>query len=243
MRRTTQNMLLVLLGGALLKITLSGTYLRYVKPAQFWPLVIAGVITLGLATVSIARELNGRHADEAGHGKHDEHDEHQHGARGAWLLVLPVFAVFLIGPPALGADTVERVGSVPVQPSGDGSALFPPLEAGKVLRLPVSGFVERAAWDKARSLDHRTVRLTGFVVHERGTVSVARIVIYCCAADAYPAKVHLVGADLSRYADNTWIEAVVELEPGSATEKSAYIPTATVRSIRPVSQPKDPYEH
>ena len=42
MRRETQNVLLVLLGGALLKIALTGTYLRYVKPSLFPWLVLAG---------------------------------------------------------------------------------------------------------------------------------------------------------------------------------------------------------
>lgn len=41
MRRETQNILLVLLGGALLKIGITGDYLQYVKPAQL-PWVLAG---------------------------------------------------------------------------------------------------------------------------------------------------------------------------------------------------------
>jgi len=33
-KRETQNILLILLGGALVKIAVNGDYLRYVKPAQ-----------------------------------------------------------------------------------------------------------------------------------------------------------------------------------------------------------------
>ncbi|NUT92183.1 MAG: DUF1980 domain-containing protein, partial [Saccharothrix sp.] len=63
MRRETQNILLVLLGGALLKLALSGTYLRYVKESlQPW-LVVTGGIMILLAVVSIARDLKaGREA-------------------------------------------------------------------------------------------------------------------------------------------------------------------------------------
>lgn len=238
MKRETQNILLVLLGGALLKIALSGSYLRYVKPAHYWPLILAGGVILLLATISIARALRGRRdTDDA-----DEPVGHHHPARSAWLLVLPVFAVFLVAPPALGSDTVERVADVPVRADG-GTGLFPALPAAKELPLPLSAFVERAAWDKAGSLNDRTIRLTGFVVHEGQEVWMARIVTYCCAADAQPVKVHLVGGDLAGFADNSWLEATVRLVPGSATEATRYFPSATVHSAHPVPEPADPYEH
>jgi uncharacterized membrane protein YcgQ (UPF0703/DUF1980 family) len=81
-------------------------------------------------------------------------------------------------------------------------------------------------------------------VHEGGAVYLARIAIGCCAADAYPVKVRLDGgADLSRHPDDSWVEAVVELVPGSATRATDYIPAATVTSVRPVAEPEDPYEH
>jgi uncharacterized membrane protein YcgQ (UPF0703/DUF1980 family) len=74
-------------------------------------------------------------------------------------------------------------------------------------------------------------------------VYVARIAITCCAADAYPVKVKLLGGGLSRLADDSWIEAVVDLKPGSSTKATAYVPSATVRSVTTVTEPTDPYEH
>ncbi|HEY0499884.1 MAG TPA: TIGR03943 family protein, partial [Kutzneria sp.] len=57
MRRETQNILLVLLGGALLKIALNGTYLNYVKPAlQPW-LIVSGAIMVLLAGVAITTDI------------------------------------------------------------------------------------------------------------------------------------------------------------------------------------------
>ena len=56
MRRETQNILLVLLGGALLKISFTGTYLRYVKPSHQWLLIAGGAVMILLAAVSIVRE-------------------------------------------------------------------------------------------------------------------------------------------------------------------------------------------
>ena len=241
MRRETQNILLVLLGGALLKISFTGTYLRYVKPNHQWLLIAGGSIMILLAAVSIVREIRGKRDLDA------EHDHgHSHSARSAWLLVLPVLAVFLIGPPPLGSDSVERAaGNRPEVPSteGEGSALFPELPPGDPIALPLSDFSSRAAWDRGHSLDNRTARLTGFVVQEGDDTYVARLAISCCAADAFPVKVKLLGRELSHLADDSWIVVDAELRPGSATRANEYVPSATVHAVRGIPEPEDPYEH
>jgi len=242
MRRETQNILLVLLGGALLKISFTGAYLRYVKASHQWLLITAGVVMILLAAVSIVRELRGeRDLDEHGHA---------HSARSAWLLLLPVLAVFLVAPPALGADSVERAaGNRPAPPpevastEGDGSALFPALPAGDPIALPLSDFSARAAWDRAHSLDARTAALTGFVVQDGDDTYVARLAISCCAADAFPVKIKLTGRELSNLPDDGWVEVVAKLRPGTATRANEYVPAVTVHSVRSVPEPADPYEH
>lgn len=238
MRRETQNILLVLLGGALLKISFTGTYLRYVKPGHRWLLIAGGVVMIVLAAVSIVREIRGAREFED-HG-------HTHSARSAWLLLLPVLAVFLVGPPALGSDSVERAAgnvSGPLSTEGEGSALFPTLPAGDPIVLPLSEFSSRAAWDRGHSLDRRSTRLTGFVVQEGDATFVARLAISCCAADAFPVKIELLGRELSDLADDSWIEVVATLRPGSATRANEYVPSATVHAVRSIPEPEDPYEH
>jgi uncharacterized repeat protein (TIGR03943 family) len=240
MRRETQNILLVLLGGALLKISFTGTYLRYVKPSHKWLLIAGGAIMVGLAVVSIARDLiNAKQAEAAGH------EGHRHSSTTAWLLLFPVLAVFLVAPPALGASSVQGVGSTNRASSSqeDGSALFPPLQAGEVLALPLSDFASRAAWDRGNSLNDRAVKLTGFIVHDGKAVYVARLVIACCAADAFPVKVKLESPDATGLPDDTWVEATVTVKPGTATRANDFVPSATVTDVRQISQPEDPYEH
>lgn len=240
MRRETQNILLVLLGGALLKISFNGTYLRYVKAAHQWLLILAGVVMIALAAVSIVRELRGARI---------EHGDHDHPARSAWLLMLPVLAVFLVAPPALGADTVNRdanrapAESPPTDVAADGTELFPALPAGDPVDVTLTDFSLRAAWDSGDSLTDRRVRLTGFVVHDGDNAYVARIAIACCAADAYPVKVRLRGEDLSGYPDDSWVHLVATVVPDSATRANEYVPTATVHSVTPTAEPEDPYEH
>jgi uncharacterized repeat protein (TIGR03943 family) len=240
MRRETQNILLVLLGGALLKISFTGTYLRYVKPSHQWLLITAGAIMVGLAAVSIARDLiNARQAEVAGH------EGHRHSSTSAWLLLLPVLAVFLVAPPALGASSVQGAGSTNRASAAqeDGTALFPPLQAGDVVAVPLSDFASRAAWDRGNSLNDRAVKLTGFVVHDGAASYVARLVIACCAADAFPVKVKLDSPQVTALPDDTWVEAVVTVEPGTATRENEFVPSATVGDVRQIPQPEDPYEH
>ncbi|MEU0465235.1 DUF1980 domain-containing protein [Amycolatopsis sp. NPDC006131] len=114
MRRETQNILLLLLGGALLKIGLDGSYLRYVRSAHQPWLLGAGAVILVLAAVAIGRDIANARAEAA-----VTHDGHTHGpTRSTWMLVLPVLAIFLIAPPALGSDAVDRSGrTTPARPA------------------------------------------------------------------------------------------------------------------------------
>lgn len=235
MRRETQNILLVLLGGALLKISFTGTYLRYVKPSHQWLLIAAGAIMVLLALVSIGRDLVNARQAESGH---------HHSSRSAWLLLLPVLAVFLIGPPALGSDTVQRAASTNRSAPEDGSALFPPLDAGDVVALPLSDFAARAAWDRGHSLNDRAIKLTGFVVHDGASVYVARVAIGCCAADGFPVKVKYDDSPaITALPNDTWVEVITTVKPGTATKDNDYVPSATAMDVREIPQPEDPYEH
>lgn len=246
MRRETQNVLLVLLGGAVIKIALNGQYLRYVKPAlQPW-LIVAGVATVLLAVVGIARDIQAAsaraHGARRGPDQHDGHG-HDHGTRSPWLLLLPVLAIFLIAPPALGADKVARSGDRSAIGPEQSDATFRRLPEGDAPLLSIGEAVTRAVWDHSGTLDGRQIRLVGFVVRRPdGSADLARLVISCCAADAAPVKVRLAGDGLTGYESDTWLEARGEVLPKSATEENGYVPTFTVTSVHEVPVPADPYE-
>jgi uncharacterized repeat protein (TIGR03943 family) len=234
MRRETQNVLLVLLGGAVLKIAVNGQYLRYVKPSlQPW-LIAAGTATVLLAVIGIVRDIQW---DGSRHG-------HDHGSRSPWLLLLPALAIFLIAPPALGADKVARSDgrSLVTQPAPSG-AKFNPLPSKDVPLLRMGDAVTRAVWDDSGTLDGRQIRLVGFVVRmSNGSIDLARLVITCCAADAIPVKVRMQGDGLDAYEPDTWLEVRGEMVPRSATEANDYVPLFTVASLHEVPAPEDPYE-
>jgi uncharacterized repeat protein (TIGR03943 family) len=235
-RREAANVLLVLVGGALVKITVDGTYLRYVRPATRPWLLAAGITIIALAAVAILRDVLA--------AQPSTDDAHHHGGWWAWLLLLPVLAIFLIAPPALGADAVLRdTGRAPPSVVQRGAAAFPPLPAVGVPALSMSEFITRSVWDSSHSLAGRTVALTGFVVHDHGASYVARLVITCCAADATPMRVALAGAQADGLPNDTWIRVAGRLRPGSASVANGYTPTLVVFALAIAPTPADPYEY
>ncbi|MFR9729410.1 TIGR03943 family putative permease subunit [Saccharopolyspora sp. MS10] len=260
MRGETQNLLLVLLGGALLKLALTGTYLRYVKPGLFPWLVGAGAVVVALGAVAIVRDVLEARAraraavdpfappvpERSGPGQ--EGTEHEHRSRSPWLLLLPVFAVFLVAPPALGADSIGR-GQHAAAPERPGAEFFDALPPGPAPRLTVSEFITRVVWDGSGALERRAVRLQGFVVHpddDPGRSQLARLRISCCAADAAPVLIDLAGAPaeaLTEVEPDTWIEVTGTLRPGTATEANGHVPTFDLTEVHEIPAPEDPYEY
>jgi uncharacterized repeat protein (TIGR03943 family) len=156
------------------------------------------------------------------------------------LLVLPVFALLLVAPPALGSYAANRSGTA-LQEVSD----FPPLPEGDPVKVSVLDYATRAVFDEGRSLDRRRVQLTGFVmIATDGSPYLARMMVSCCAGDARPIKVGLTGDVPGDLKDNAWLEIV-----GRYTEKSvkdgvngAVIPYIDVLEARPVEAPKNQYE-
>lgn len=232
MRRDTQHVLLVLLGGALLRIAADDTHLRYVRPSHRWLLLAAGAVMVVLAVVALVRDRT---------GAAPAHHEHGGGERHVpWLLLAPVLVIALVTPPALGADAVARAGArnAAVQESD----VFGPLPPGDPVELTVAEFVERAVWDTTGSLSRREVALTGFVVRRGATVELARLTIACCAADARPNRVRLTG-DVGDPAPDRWLRVQGVLQEGSASAAGGHVPTVLVTALTPVPAPPDPYEY
>jgi uncharacterized repeat protein (TIGR03943 family) len=230
-------MILVLLGGAVLRITtLSTTYLNYVKPGFRPFLIAAGAVVFVLGVVGLIQEWRG--STETDH-------HHEHAPRVAWLLTLPVFAIYLIAPPALGAFSA-RSEEAPAEPPVAALDVFQALPAGKVNDMTIGEFIGRAWGESAKSsLEGRQVKLTGFVVpsvKKKDRWYVARIQIACCAADGIALKVAVLDAAMPP--ENSWVEVTGTWR----APKSGKLPAGTVApelnavSVTEIPQPVEPYE-
>ncbi len=260
---------MLLLGGAILKASLTDMYLRYVK-AGLQPfligagalLVVAAVMTLwydfrhGAAPDTECAEGAREHG--AGAQEHDgghrlatggsAHDAHGHGHDGhreprvGWLLIAPVLGLLLVAPPALGSYAAEQAGSaLSAQQVSD----FPALPEGDPARISVLDYATRAIFDEGRSIGDRRVRVTGFLSADpNGGQLLTRMILSCCAADARPIKVGMNGAVPQGLAADSWVEITGRYSGHRGTDpvNGDEIPFIEVLEWRPVTAPAEQYE-
>ncbi|MEU9788313.1 TIGR03943 family protein [Streptomyces phaeochromogenes] len=187
--------------------------------------------------VDAAAEAPARTADPDDH----EHAHAHHEPRISWLLVLPLLALILVAPPALGSYSAMRTGTaLQKQPWG-----FADLPAGETIRLNLVDYAGRAAYDHGRSLDHRHIKIAGLLALDRdGTPYLVRMALSCCAADAQPVKIGLTGRIPPVLRPDSWLEVT-----GTYTAKQTkdpvndgIIPFLDVTEVKPVKAPRDPYD-
>ena len=243
MNRLAQAVVMFLVGGAVLRASLTDLYLRYVRAGLRPLLVVAGIVLIvaGIATVWYELRPPRATGENQPEREHDGRRGHAHREpRISWLLVLPLFALILVAPPALGSYTANRTGTA-LQPTH----AFPALPAGDPVRLSVVDYAGRAVYDHGRSLGDRRIEITGFVtVGPHGVPYLTRMVLNCCAADAQPVKVGLSGQVPPVLQPDAWFEVV-----GTYTSKQIKddvngrpIPFINVSQATPVPAPHDRYE-
>jgi uncharacterized repeat protein (TIGR03943 family) len=242
MRRDAQAALLVLVGGTLLKIGITGTYQRYVKPGNL-PLVLAGGAVLVVVAAATIWQLLRPRRQLGAHAAHDDDAVHTHSEpRVGWLLLVPALAILVLAPPALGSFQASRSGTALTAPADSD---FPPLPDGVPVRISVLDYASRAVFDHGKSLTGRRITLSGFIIAGAGgTPYLARMVITCCAADARPVKVGLAGNVPANLKPDAWIEV-----DGGYTRRTDQdpvngqtIPYIEVTAVRSIPTPSSQYE-
>lgn len=148
-------------------------------------LLAAGVLLIGLGAVTVARApRRAAAALRSATAPAALGADHHHGDRVGWLLLVPVVALLLAPPPALGSFGVDR--SAPAVFVGGGGRTYVPLPQGGPHPLTIREFDERAVDAGGASFAGAAVELTGFVARPQDGAGfrLARFQISCCAADA-----------------------------------------------------------
>ena len=220
MNTRTQAFLLLLFGGALIRLAVSDLLLRYVRAvARPWVL-LAGVAMVVLAVSQLI------------HARRQQHP----ATRTGWLLLAPVVAIVVIAPPALGSFSASRA---PVGVNDQLHKDFPPLTGPSPHTLKMIDFTTRVLWDAGRTVTGQDVQLTGFVLKQRTDGFVlARLVITCCAADARPVEVYIRTAQ--HPPADEWVTVTgtyAGVDPVDTT-----FPLLASTAIVGVAQPKNPYD-
>jgi uncharacterized repeat protein (TIGR03943 family) len=238
--RRAQAVVMLLLGGAVIKASVTDLYLRYVRHGLRPLLIIGGLLLIAGSVMTLWYELRtmARRATEA--------DGYGHGHREpwvAWLLILPVLALLLVAPPALGSYTAGRAGSVLT--AQNSASDYAPLPPGDPAPLGLLDYAARSVFDNGRSLTGRNLELSGFVIAgPDGKPMLARIVVSCCAADGRPIKVGLSGNVPTGVTANAWIQVVGTYTPATGTDpiNGAVVPYLHVANWQQIAVPERPYE-
>jgi uncharacterized repeat protein (TIGR03943 family) len=221
----------LLVGAVLLRLTLTGTYQRYVRPELGPWLLVAGIAVIAIGIATLVWALRHRHAQE----DPNAHD-HEHGVGPGWLLLAPIAALLLVAPPTLGSYGVDRAATVSIR-AGEG--VFERLPRGGEPRpMTLLEFSQRAFERDGASFNGAPVQLTGFAAGaEDPGFRLARYQIACCAADAAPVVVRVVGTAGDPPTDDRWVTVT-----GTFRRGGDELPELAATSIVEIPEPNDPYE-
>jgi uncharacterized repeat protein (TIGR03943 family) len=236
----------LLAGAVLLRLTLTGTYQRYVKVGMGPWLTIAGVALVALGLATLARSFRRPAASHDEHSPDDEHrpdgaHDHDHSDNVGWLLLAPIAALLLVAPPTLGSYGVDRGAAVDVTA---GAPAFDDLEAGGApVRMTLLEYSQRAFDHDGETFAGASVQLTGFVVDGGGGEGfrLARYQIACCAVDAAPVVVRVVGTTGDIPRRDQWVTVTGSYE---ATQDAGddEVPALSATTVLAIEPPEDPYE-
>jgi uncharacterized repeat protein (TIGR03943 family) len=222
----------ILVGVVLLRLTVTGTYERYVGSRMGIWLMVAGVTVIALGVITFAAPERAGAGDPHGH-----HHDHDHGPRVGWLLLAPIAALLLVAPPTLGSYGVDRSASVDVR-AGRHSVFSRLPKGAPPVPMTLLEFGERAFDHRAASFRGVPVELTGFVAgSEAGGFRLARYQIACCAADAQPVVVRVVGTLGDPPTRDQWVRVTGTVRPNDGE-----LPELSATSVVAITAPTDPYE-
>ncbi|MEX3100509.1 MULTISPECIES: TIGR03943 family protein [unclassified Streptomyces] len=230
MNRQAQSAVLFLLGAALLHAGSTDLYLRYVK-AGLQPLLLAAGVVLVVAAAATWWYEREQAVGEESHA----HPE----PRVSWLLVLPLLALILVAPPALGSYSATRTGTALQEP-----VVYGKIPATGPLKLALVDYAGRAIYDN-KTIKGRDIQIAGFLaLGKDGTPYLVRMALSCCAADAQPVKVALTGDIPPVLQPDTWLTITGTYSPKRMADpvNGGPIPFIQVTRAAPVAEPKDPYD-
>jgi uncharacterized repeat protein (TIGR03943 family) len=233
-KRNVAGLVVVFVGAAVVQLATSNTYLRYVKPGMRWMLLAAGLILIALAVADVLADTRKKPDADDGHGHHGL-------PRAAWLLLIPIFALLVVDPPALGADAAQRqspVAAKPVAPKSY-SWLANNSHGDAPVALAVRDYAVWAVWEKD-SMKGRAFQLTGFVTPAKnGTWYMTRIGLTCCVADGTAFMVEARGQ--AAPPKNQWVTVTGQwAEPTKRADGD--VAALTIETVKPVTAPTNPYE-
>lgn len=216
--------LLAMFGAVLVRLAASDRLLFYVKPSSRPHVVAAGAVLLVVGSIHwlCAAPNHGRSMPRSG-----------------WLVLLPVLAIAMVAPPPQGVLVGSPRGGPPGRPGGVVEMLHGP----EPVAMQLSELVVRAAWAPATLRGH-VLRVLGFVASRHAdALTLARLSITCCAADAQRDDIEVRLGDGVRAPPvpaGSWLEITGRF--AGVSRRNEFIPVLVATGISAAAAPANPYD-
>lgn len=230
-------------GILMLKYWITGKLYLLIHPDYFWLAILAGIALLIIAFFKGLQIWQHRRRPEIPNVMHISLFP---PGWGSFLLLATAILGLTITPRVFASQTALDRG---VTESLVGTRSQP--QAFRATMRPE----ERSLVDWIRTLNvypepdaytGQKVKVQGFVIHPPNVgekyIFLARFVLSCCAADAYPVGLPVeIASSRQQYPPDTWLEIEGQMTTQSVTEKRQLTIKAT--SIKKIPQPKNPYSY
>jgi uncharacterized repeat protein (TIGR03943 family) len=227
--RVAGGLVLAAWAGVFWFLLLSDRSALYVSSRTFWVIPLGAIL---LSAAAVGRLATARTPAPEALRRRD--------AWGAGLVVLPVVAVLVLPPTALGSYAASRRSTTA---GGFVVASEEQITEGPLELVDVAA----GAWsrDAMRALVRRAgspVDFVGFVTRRPGTAAdefvLTRFIISCCVADALSIQIRVVGVPPGRFAEDQWVRVRGTFYPvGREMLVDASEITAVPRPARPYLNP------
>ncbi|MCW9679396.1 TIGR03943 family protein [Dolichospermum planctonicum UHCC 0167] len=231
-------------GILMLKYWLTGKLYLLIHPDYFWLAIVGGI---GLLIIGFFKGLQlwkNRHQAPIANALHINLFP---PGWGSFLLLTAAILGLMITPRAFASQTAldrgvtELIGASGIQPQAFRAQVRPE---------------ERSLVDWVRTLNvypepdaytGQKVKVQGFVIHQPNVsqeyIFLARFILTCCAADAYPVglPVQLPTSSRQQYPPDTWLEVEGQMTTQTITQKRQL--TIKADSLKKIPQPQNPYSY
>ncbi len=232
-------LVLLLWGTMLLRYWLTGRLAVLLHPDYHWLAIAAGMLLVGMA---LWRSLGLWRGGSSSPGQHLALLSRQWSM--AILLAVAVFGLIYVPRPFASETALARGIADPVGLTRSQPQRFvrntPPEQ-----RTLIDWIRTLNAYPEPDAYTGDPVHVTGFVIHPpdwpENYLMVARFVLTCCAADAYPVGIPVqLAGDRAAYAPDTWITVTGTMATATLSDQRRLI--ITPREVLSVPEPENPYE-
>ena len=230
-------------GILMLKYWLTGKLYLLIHPDYFWLAILAGIALLVIGFFKGLQIWKHRRRPEVSNASHISLFP---PGWGSFLLLTAAILGLIITPRAFASQTAldrgvtESISATRTQPQAFRATVRPEERSLVDWVRTVNVYPEPDAYIGQK------VKVQGFVIHQPNVTEdymfLARFVLTCCAADAYPVGLPVqISGSLQQYPPDTWLEIEGQMTTQIIAQKRQL--TIKANALKKIPQPQNPYSY